>query len=183
MTRGLLAATAKIGIAAALYNQIAAMVYDARLMFLGVVLLIAADFWYSYQESAKRYAAAEEAGDKAGMEAYKWRKSRSWRRTLTKFTDYFMVVVVGMILGAAMLPQIGVDYFWGVWVAGIAVCICEVASIGGHFLYLHADGYEGNGLQRFAKVVLVALVKKKSEDLGEALEEGLKNNTERDSVC
>lgn len=117
--------------------EIMAVAYDLRSMIFFSIILIVADFWWGHSESMKRFEDAKAVGDIAGMEQYKWRKSRAIRRTTNKFVDYMTYLLVGAYLGIAITEQMG----WGnhMYTAAGALsigCLAEIASIIGHYCYL-----------------------------------------------
>ena len=57
-------------------------------------------------------------------------------------------------------------------------CGCEIFSIFGHFFFLRGVTVEKRNLVGFFKALLVALARRKDEDVGEALDEALNNNKE-----
>ena len=46
------------------YGEIVDIIYDARWLLAAITLCVAADFWYGWSESRKRYEAAREKKDK-----------------------------------------------------------------------------------------------------------------------
>lgn len=158
--------------------EMVAVFYDMRWMLLLIVLCVVADFRYGWGESSRRYAEAERKGDKLMMVQYQWRTSRALRRTMNKTVDYLIWVVVGMAIGMAILEPIGIDHTFGGVIATAIAVTCEAKSFSGHFLYLHGVSIERKNLVGFLRAFFVALLKKKDEDLGEAVEEGL-NQSEK----
>ncbi len=159
-----------------MWEQMAAMIYDSRWMFLFLVLLIVADFRYGWGECNRRYTEAEKKGDVVLMDVYRWRTSRAVRRTLNKFVDYTVVMLVGLLFGQAFLPGIGIDYIWGAWAMAMCVCVCEANSFFGHFFYLHGITVEKRTVTGFIKAFAVALARKKNGDVGDALDEAINGN-------
>lgn len=158
---------------ALLIGELQELIWDSRWLLLAIVLCIAADFRYGWGECNKRYLQAVADGNKTLMDKYKWRGSRAWRRTVNKFFDYLMWVIVGMVVGKAILSEVGVDYtYGGIAMAGVAI-VCEAASFFGHFFYLHGVQVESKTVAGFFRALAVALIKKKSEDVGEAVETAL----------
>lgn len=153
--------------------EMMAVFYDMRWMLLLITLCVIADFRYGWGESSRRYAEAECKGDKLMMVQYQWRTSRALRRTMNKLIDYLIWVVVGMAIGMAILEPIGINHIFGGVVATAIAVTCESKSFFGHFFYLHGVNVEQKTLIGFFKAFFIALLKKKNEDLGEAVEEGL----------
>lgn len=128
--------------------------FDLRWMLVLIVVLIVADFWFGVSESIKRHE--------------HFRFSRAGRRTCNKAVDYMTYLILGSVLGLAIFEPLG----WATHVTTAAIglgfgCIWEVDSIVGHVCGLH--GIENRfSVKRF----IVALIKKKDRDMGEAVEEG-----------
>ena len=150
-------------------GEVTAMVTDMRWGLILIVLLVLADFRFGWGESAKRYKEAKKAGDKAGMEAYRWHTSRAVRRTANKFVDYLVLMLVGGSIGMAILEPIGVSHVFGCWAGAVTAMVCELFSIGGHFFYLRGVKVEEKNIRGFVRAFVVAMAKKKDEDVGEAL--------------
>lgn len=146
---------------------------DMRWMLLLIVLCVIADFRYGWGESSKRYEEAKRNGDKILMMQYAWRTSRALRRTINKLIDYVVWAVVGMAVGMAILEPMGVNHIFGGVVSTAIAVLCEAKSFFGHFFYLHGVTYNDSTFMGFAKAFIVALVKRKSEDMGAALEDSL----------
>ena len=143
---------------------------DMRWMLLLIALCVIADFRYGWGESSKRYKEAKDAGDKILMMQYAWRTSRAVRRSCNKTIDYLIWVVVGMAIGMAILEPVGINHIFGGVAATAIAVMCEAKSFFGHFFYLHGVTYDEKSIVGFFKAFIVALAKKKNEDIGEALE-------------
>lgn len=157
-------------------NEIFAMLMDMRWALLLLLLLILADFRYGWGESRVRYGYACRQGNKVPMEHYKWRMSRAIRRTFNKLADYIILMLLAGAIGMAVFEPLGIQHTWGSWVGAAIACFCELASIFGHFFYLRGVTVEKRTLAGFLKALIVALAKKKNEDVGEAVEEAFKNS-------
>lgn len=157
-------------------GELVNMIGETRWALLLLVLLTAADFKFGLGESNKRYHVAAKAGDAVLMDKYKWRTSRAIRRTANKITDYLMLMVVGMCVGMALLEPIGVDYIYGAYAVACVATFCEIKSIAGHFLYLHGVSVEDSTISSLLKRFAVALLRRKSRDVGDALDEAFKND-------
>lgn len=163
---------------AMLYGELQQIIWDTRWLLLAIVLCIAADFRYGWGECAKRYAAAVEEGNEALKAKYKWRGSRAWRRTMNKGADYLLWVTLGTFVGKAVLANIGLPYIYGgVAMAGVAIA-CEACSFFGHFLYLHGMEMEQKTIVGFLKAFAVAWARRRSPDMGDALDESLRERKE-----
>ena len=158
------------------YSEITQMIVDSRWILIAIVLCCALDFRLGTKESAKRKEAADKEGNKMLGDLYKFHRSRAVRRTMNKFVDYVLLMMVFEAIGAAFLPCIGVPYIYGAWVGGLIACGCELSSAGGHFLYNHGVKVEKRNAKgyilAFAKALAVAFARQKGgEQVGEAVEE------------
>ena len=154
-------------------NEFVQIIYDARWLLAVITLCVAADFWYGWSESRKRYEAARAKKDKIVMAQYRWRTSRAIRRTVNKLIDYIIWVSLGVFTGFALLRPLGADYMLG-GIAATAIAIgCEAKSFIGHFFYLHGIRIEQKSVTGFLRAFVVAFAKRKNTDVGEALEDAL----------
>ena len=154
-------------------NEFVQIIYDARWLLAVITLCVAADFWYGWSESRKRYEAARAKKDKIVMAQYRWRTSRAIRRTVNKLIDYIIWVSLGVFTGFALLRPLGADYMLG-GIAATAIAIgCEAKSFIGHFFYLHGIRIEQKSVTGFLRAFVVAFAKRKNADVGEALEDAL----------
>lgn len=165
--------TTKVGFWLFLENELIALLYDGRWMMIAVILCIVVDFRLGWGESHKRLGEAEQMGNHTLMDKYKWHVSRAVRRSINKFFDYLFWICLGMAIGKAAVEPLGVDYKLAGVVATAVIIFCEVSSIFGHFFYLHGATVEKASVRGFFKAFAVALAKRKSEDVGEALEDAL----------
>lgn len=154
-----------------LYNEAVSVIYDARWAIAFLVLLIITDFRYGWGENSKRYAQAKEDGKETLAIHFRWRTSRAVRRTLNKFMDYFILMMVFAALGMALLEPIGVSHIYGAYGAACIAFFCEFKSIAGHFFYLRGIKVADKSIGGFVKAFVVALAKRKNQDIGEALGE------------
>jgi hypothetical protein len=167
------------------YSEITQMIIDSRWILIAIVLCCALDFRLGTKESAKRKEAADKEGNKMLGDLYKFHRSRAVRRTMNKFVDYVLLMMVFEAIGAAFLPYVGVPYIYGAWVGGLIACGCELSSAGGHFLFNHGVKVERKNAKgyilAFAKALAVAFARQKGgEQVGEAVEEAFEE-AERDS--
>lgn len=159
-------------------NEFVQIIYDARWLLAVITLCVAADFWYGWSESRKRYEAARAKKDKIVMAQYRWRTSRAIRRTVNKLIDYIIWVSLGVFTGFALLRPLGADYMLG-GIAATAIAIgCEAKSFIGHFFYLHGIRIEQKSVTGFLRAFVVAFAKRKNADVGEALEDALEGEGE-----
>lgn len=173
------------------YSEITKMIVDSRWILIAIMLCCALDFRLGTKESAKRKDAADKDGNKMLGDLYKFHRSRAVRRTMNKFVDYVLLMMVFEAIGAAFLPYVGVPYIYGAWVGGLIACGCELSSAGGHFLYIHGIKVEKRNAKgyilAFAKALAVTFARQKGgEQVGEAVEEAFeeagKNGGNGDNV-
>ncbi len=132
--------------------------FDLRWMLVLIVVLIVADFWFGVSESLKKRE--------------QFRFSRAGRRTCNKAVDYITYLLLGAVIGMAIFEPLGWANHTTTAAVGLGLgCLWEIDSIIGHVCALH--GVEN----RFTvKKFLVSLLKRKDRDIGEAVEEALKDN-------
>lgn len=149
--------TKQLSIWAVFSGETLAALFDLRWMIVLIVILVLADFWFGISEARQK---KEEV-----------RLSRACRRTANKLTDYFTYLIIGMVIGFAIGEPLGM--FTHIQAAAITIllpALFEVCSIWGHFQNLRKSQ-----MQFSLKKFLVALIKKKNEDLGEAVEDAMKD--------
>lgn len=159
-------------------NEILYMIGEARYAVVLLFLLIIVDFRFGRRESSDRFERAKLTGDTCTMNKYQWRTSRAVRRSINKFLDYILFMVLGLFIGIQFLDSVGISHIYGTYGAMAIILLCEFHSIVGHFLYLHDPGVETEQVNSLLKKFIVLLAKKKSEDVGEALEEVLTDKQE-----
>lgn len=139
------------------YAELIQVLFDLRWLVLFIVVLVFTDFWSGLTASVK-------------IKKQDFRLSRALRRTITKFLEYINFIIFGLLLAKAILEPfgIGTDITGGAIGASAALLI-EFDSIYGHICDIH-------GIKnRFSlKRMFVAYIKRKNEDVGEAVEEGMK---------
>ena len=153
-------------------TELVTVIFDARWMLIALTVCIIADFRYGWGESSLRHKKALEIGNLTLADKYKWRTSRAIRRSVNKAIDYLVWISVGMTIGMAILPRLGIDYVFGGIAASIVAILCEGKSIIGHFIYLHGVNIEERTIKGFIKAFIVSLAKRKSEAIGDAIESG-----------
>ena len=145
----------KTAITVTMLAEAVAVVYDIRWLVVLVAVLVIADFWFGISDSRKRKE--------------KVRFSYACRRTANKLVDYLTYLLVGVLLGMGLFEPLGVcSHVTSASVALVIPAICEVSSIFGHFCSVHELKLKFDW-KKFA----VVLIKKKSEDVGEAVEEAI----------
>lgn len=160
--------------AAFFYSEITQMVVDSRWILIAIVLCCVFDFRLGCKESSMRKGEADRSGNRMLSELYRFHRSRAVRRTVNKFVDYILLMMVFEAIGAGFLPQVGVNYIYGAWAGGLIACGCELSSACGHFLFIHGIKVEKKSVKgyvvAFLKAVAVALARQKAgEEMGEAV--------------
>ena len=153
MVNSMTANTGRAVVVGAMGAEAMGALYDLRWMLVLIVVLIVADFWLGVSESLHKHE--------------HFRFSRAGRRTCNKAVDYVTYLMLGSVIGLAIFEPLG----WANHVTTAAVglgfgCLWEVDSIVGHVCELH-----GVKNKFSVKRLLIALIKKKDEDVGEAVEE------------
>ena len=107
-------------------------------------------------------------------EKYKFHKSKAIRRSANKFVDYLTYLLVGCVLGMAILEPLGICDHVTSAAAGLGLgCVADMMSIVGHYCAVKGIDFDA---WKFIKRLVVVFVKKKDEDMGEALEETIKSD-------
>lgn len=139
---------------------------DLRWLIILAVVLIAGDFWWAWRECKMHREEAKNQEEKA---KYEWHKSRAVRRTLNKIVDYTSYMLIGVVFGLALTEPCGICDHTTAAMAGMVLgCLCEVSSIFGHIAYV-----KGIRVKIDIKRMAVAIIKHKSEELAEVLDEGI----------
>ena len=113
-----------------------------------------------------RYKAAKTNRER---EKYRFHFSAAGRRTLNKLVDYMTYLLVGCVTGLAVTEPLGICTHTTTAAIGIGFgCIFELSSIVGHICVV-----KGFDVRLNLKSLLVAIVKRKSEAMGEILDEGI----------
>ena len=149
-------------------TEILDVVFDLRWAILFCVVLITTDFWWGWRENKIHYDKATTEEEK---KKYKFRFSTAGRRTLNKVVDYMTYLLVGSIAGMALTEPLGICSHTTSGALGLGFgCLFELSSIVGHIAQVR-----GIKIKLNLKGLLVAIAKKKSESLGEILDEGLED--------
>lgn len=147
-------------------------VHDLRWMIVLSIVLIFADFWWGWNESAMKYKRATTDEER---EKYRFHKSKAIRRSANKFVDYITYLLVGGVLGLAILEPLGICNHIVSAAVGLGLgCAADLISIIGHYCAVKHINIDLDTVWQFVKKLIVNLVKQKSEDIGEALDETLK---------
>ena len=96
---------------------------------------------------------------------------RTRRRTMNKIVDYTTYLLIGCIAGLAITEPMGLCGHTVTAAVGIGFgCLFELSSIVGHIAQVR-----GVRIHLDLKKLLVAIVRTKSEGLGEILDEGIED--------
>lgn len=146
--------------------------FELRYMVILSIILIVTDFWWGYRENTNRFEKAREKNNVYLMEKYRWHKSRAVRRSANKACDYLTYLLIGAFLGLGITEPM--DICGHVFSAAIALglgCLCEIASIVGHILYLKLGiEIKVSDAWKWATRFFINLIKIKNHDMGEAME-------------
>lgn len=156
-------------------NEALSAIRDCRWQIALCVIAILLDLWWAWSEH-KYHVAHCKTDEEREKEKKKWRKSRAVRRSGIKLVDYFSFLIIGMVLGLAFFEPYG--FLSHELCAALGVLIgaaCDLASSWGHFCVVKEISCTKDNALKFIKRFFIALVKKKSEDIGEALEESIKD--------
>lgn len=141
-------------------------VNDLRWMIIFAALLIATDFWWGVRELNMLHSQAESRLDK---ERTKFHFSQAGRRTLNKAVDYLTYLLVGCVAGLAITEPMGIATHTTTAAVGLGFgCLFELSSIVGHIAAV-----KGINIRLNLKRLLVAIIKHKSEELAEVIDEGI----------
>ena len=135
-------------------------IYDLRWMIVLIVVLIVADFWFGLSESLFKHE--------------EFRFTRAGRRTCNKLVDYLTYLLLGAVIGLAIFEPLNITTHTVTAAIGLGFgCLWEVDSIVGHICALH-----GVKSKFSVKRLIILLLKRKNKEVGEAIEEALKNDKE-----
>lgn len=143
-------------------------VYDLRWMIILAVILIGTDFWWGVRELDSKRKKATRAADK---ERYKFHFSQAGRRTLNKAVDYLTYLLVGCVAGLAITEPMGIATHTTTAAIGLGFgMLFELSSIVGHIAVV-----KGINIKLNLKKLIVAIIKHKSEEVAEILDEGIED--------
>mgnify|MGYP006997667519 FL=1 len=158
MVNGMTASAGRAVVVGTMGTEALTALYDLRWMLVLIVVLIVADFWFGVSESLHKHE--------------HFRFSRAGRRTCNKAVDYVTYLILGSVIGLAIFEPLG----WATHTTTAAIglgfgCVWEIDSIVGHVCELHGVK------NRFSvKRLIIAIIKKKDADVGEAVEEVLEGD-------
>lgn len=141
-------------------------VFDLRWMLIFAAILIGTDFWWGCRELAMKRRQVTRAVDK---ERFKFHFSQAGRRTLNKTVDYLTYLLVGCVSGLAITEPMGIAGHTTTAAVGLGFgCLFELSSIVGHIAAV-----KGINIKLNLKKLIVAIIKKKNEDIADILDEGI----------
>lgn len=141
-------------------------VYDLRWMIILAVLLIGTDFWWGVRENNML---EKQAVTRSEKEKFKFHFSQAGRRTLNKAVDYLTYLLVGCVSGLAITEPMGIADHTTTAAIGLGFgMLFELSSIVGHIAVV-----KGINIKLNLKKLLVALIKHKSEELADVIDEGI----------
>lgn len=158
MVNNLTTGTSKAVVLGTMGGEALSALFDLRWMLVLIVVLIVADFWFGVSESLHKHE--------------HFRFSREGRRTCNNAVDYITYLILGSVLGLAIFEPLG----WATHTTTAAIglgfgCVWEVESIVRHVCELH-----GVKNKFSVKRLIIAIIKKKDADVGEAVEEVLEGD-------
>lgn len=161
-------------------EELLRVAFELRYMIILSAIMILTDLWWGHRDSMKRYMVAEAAGDMVGMEKYKWHKSRAIRRSANKVCDYLTYLLIGTFFGLALTePMNGFSHIYTAAIGLGVGCLAELASIIGHYCYVKFDmEIKVIDAWRWLCRLFVNLLKIKSHDLGDAVDQTINDNRE-----
>lgn len=135
--------------------------FGLRWMVLLIIFMILADFYLGFTESVR-------------LKKEEFRFSRAGRRTTCKFIEYMCYIMIGTFFGKAILEPLNIGtYVEGGAVGSIFAAVFELDSIKSHICAIH-----GVKLNFSFKRFIVSLLKSKSETIGDAVDEAIKEEKE-----
>lgn len=147
-------------------SEVINVLFGLRWMIIFCIVLILTDFWWGWAENNLH---REESATEEERKKYRFRFSTAGRRTLNKFVDYTTYLLIGCVAGLAITEPLGICNHNTSAALGLGFgCIFELSSIIGHIAAVKGITVKVN-----FKSILVAIAKRKSEALGEILDEGI----------
>lgn len=147
----------KVFLWGSMFTEAMSVIYDLRWMIVLIIVLILSDLWFGLKESIHKKE--------------KIRFSHAGRRTCNKSVDYMTYLILGSVIGLAILEPLGIASHTISAAIGLGLgCMWEIESIIGHVCVLH-------GIKnRFSiRALVLTIIKKRNKQVGEALEEQFKN--------
>lgn len=142
-------------------GEIRNVVFELRWMLIFIVAMIIADFVLGIIDSVVKHGED-------------FRFSRAGRRTMCKFIEYNSYLVLGFMMGLAILQPIGICTYTVSAMCGLGLAmVFEFDSIMEHICVIH-----GIKNRISIKRMLVGYIKKKYSTAGDIIEEVTKEDTE-----
>lgn len=143
-------------------GEIKGVVFELRWMLAFIVVMIVADFVLGIIDSVVKHGED-------------FRFSRAGRRTMCKFIEYNSYLVLGFMLGIAILQPVGICSYTISSMCGLGLAIVfEFDSIMEHICAIH-----GIKNKISIKRLLVGYIKKKYATAGEIIEEVTKEDEKK----
>ena len=161
-----------------------AVIFDCRWLIVLCGIIMISDMWWAYSEHLYHVAHCETEKLREA-EKKKWRKSRAVRRTAMKFVDYLTLLLVGVVLGLSIFEPYEIATHVQTGALGVLIgAACDLCSIWRHICVVKENKFSRQSFFSFFKKFIIALAKKKSEDIGDALEESIENkqSNEKDNT-
>lgn len=147
-------------------NEAIIVIQDCRWQIMLCVIAIIADLWWAYSEH--KYHVSKLPPEAQKKEREKWRKSKAIRKSSVKLVDYMSLLLIGMVLGLAFCEPYDIANHTQCAACGVIIGVAsDLLSCIGHFCVVREITISRKSVSKF----LVAFIKKKNEDIGEALEE------------
>lgn len=157
-------------------NEALQAVQSCRWQIALCAIMLFVDLWWAYSENRFHYYNATTEEEK---KKYEWHMSRAVRRSCIKFVDYLTFLLVGVVLGLAVTEPYHIATHQDTAIFGILIGVsCDTVSSFGHFCVVRGWSFSHKDVWAFIKRFFVILVKKKNEDIGDALEETMKETKE-----
>lgn len=147
-------------------EEMAGAMFEMRWAVLFIVMLVITDFWSGLSASVK-------------IRKEKFRLSRAIRRTTAKFFEYVSFIILGAFLFKCICEPYGMTNAMakGGAIGAFIALYAEADSIYSHICALH--GFEAKvSIKRF----IIALLRAKTDDIGEALDEAAKDDNKKTSA-
>ncbi len=145
--------------AGALYTELMTALFELRWMVLLIAVMVISDFILGLTASVR-------------LRGEDFRFSRAGRRTGAKLMEHYQYLLWGLLMGKAILEPLCVcNYVTACAVFACLPVLWELDSIAGHICDIH-----GVKVRFSIKQLIIAIVKKKNPELGNAVEEATKGN-------
>lgn len=148
------------------------VVFELRWMLVAIFTFMLIDTAFSYAEHIKN------VHENKAKET-EWTSSGCVRRLGGKVGTYLSFLIIGCFLGLSCFEPLGwCNHVMSSAIGALVGLACEVVSIGGHYLHIK-NIYVSLSPTRFVRSIIIALVRAKSDTVGDALEKELKIEKKR----